>query len=390
MPRKRRSSSSASTIAASSAAPASTTSSARTPRIAPNTRLCCVTSSVPERPEIAEAQHDVEPLARDERVDERDHERERHAEDARAQQLAAGAGQHAGGEDRDAEAAEHERVLERERRGDERAGVGGGDRRARRVQRAGPRLAAGIMVRRGVRSAARAAGRPGRWRRAKRLRRTRSSNARARRRQRRPRRCRSRTTRAGARAGAWRRRARRRRRAARRPARAGRAATGSRPRRRSARRRRWTSVPCSMLRASGVPSRSRRPRPDEDAQRRVALGAAKRAARRVDAEPVQPSRDRIAGGRPRQLALDLHRRPAARAVQERLGERADDGRHVGRQAPVVVVPPDPVAAGHAQPARALVGEDPVEVDEPVHGPAAAPPAGDAGDRPARSRRRSAS
>ena len=74
---------------------------------------------------------------------------------ARAQQLAPGAGEHAGAEDRDAERGEHERVLERQHGGDERAGVGGGDRRARRVQRARAALVA--ISRRARPAAARAA-----------------------------------------------------------------------------------------------------------------------------------------------------------------------------------------------------------------------------------------
>ena len=321
MPRKRRNSSSASTIAASNAAPASTTSSARTPRMAPKTRLCCVTSRVPERPEIAEPQHDVQPLARDERVDERDHDRERHAEDAGAQELAPGTGEHPGGEDRDAERGEHERMLERQRGGDERAGVGGGDRRARRVQRAGgvahrqpPLVAAGCGTRN--RRSSRVA-------MAKWWRRTGSSKASL---------AAGDARRVGAGDEPHRRapglaRGRDEPRAGRKP----RGDPSARVEQREAlavvaETREDAAGLRSLLEAAGLWRAVAQPPPrtDEDAQRRIALAAAQRAARRVDTVLRQARRDGVARRRLWLLALELHGRPAARAVQERLGERPDD------------------------------------------------------------------
>ena len=108
------------------------------------------------------------------------------------------------------------------------------------------------------------------------------------------------------------------------------------------------------------------PRADDDAQRVLDLGRAEAALRSGDVERVHRLEHRVARRRRRVGALDPHRQPpAAAAVQERLGERADDRGHAHRGAPVVAVPPDPVARVQAHGRRALRRLDPVDVEEPV-------------------------
>ena len=57
-------------------------------------------------------------------------------------------------------------------------------------------------------------------------------------------------------------------------------------------------------------------------------------------------------------------------LRDRLAELPHDRRDVGRHAPVVVVPPHPVALVHADRRGALVGLDAVDIEEPVDRPAA--------------------
>ena len=97
--------------------------------------------------------------------------------------------------------------------------------------------------------------------------------------------------------------------------------------------------------------------------------------------PLAPSEEPVAGTPASRSArftvrARLDRRPphstrtgpalALDAVQERLGERAHDGRHVGRAAPVAVVPLHHVAGRELVLGGAHVGLDAVHEVEPVH------------------------
>ena len=126
--------------------------------------------------------------------------------------------------------------------------------------------------------------------------------------------------------------------------------------------------------------RSALPRPDQDAQRVGHEAVADPTACGDLAEILQLAGDRVASIALRVGALHARRQPAAvDAVQERLGKRADDGRDVVGDAPVVVVPPDAIALVDFDRGRALAGLDPVDVEEPIDR-AAVPTAADAVDR----------
>ena len=134
------------------------------------------------------------------------------------------------------------------------------------------------------------------------------------------------------------------------------------------------------------------PAPDLDAQHALAAEAGGASERRPARRPrVEPARDLVARVRRGVGAVEPHRQAlAVEARAERLGERADDRAHVGRRAPVVVVPPDPVAGLELVRGGAVLGQDAVDVVEPVDGAAVLAAAARRRRSPARSRRRSAS
>ena len=123
-------------------------------------------------------------------------------------------------------------------------------------------------------------------------------------------------------------------------------------------------------------------RPDLDAQETLAAEAAGgRAPADLDALGLQPLLDLVADVVRAGGAADPHRELLApEAGDERLGEGAHDRGHAHRGAPVVVIPPHVVARLELARGGALARLDPVDVEEPVDGPAAAAAAGHAVDR----------
>ena len=142
----------------------------------------------------------------------------------------------------------------------------------------------------------------------------------------------------------------------------------------------------------GVAAAQLAPRADEDPQRLVGGAAADVAAPDRDVERDAACRRRPCTAAPSGSTHSTRTgsRLPSLAVHERLGVGADDRADVRRHAPVVVIPPQPVAAVDVDRARALVGEDAVDVDEPVDRAPVAAPAGRRRRSTARTRRRSAS
>ena len=119
-----------------------------------------------------------------------------------------------------------------------------------------------------------------------------------------------------------------------------------------------------------------RPAPDEQSQHTRPRARAERPqAADLRAHGLQPLAHLAALAQRVVGAVDPDRQLLAlRAVDERLGERADHGRDPHRRAPVVVVPPHAVARLEPPRCGSLLGFDPVDVIEPVDRPPAAPAA----------------
>ena len=81
-----------------------------------------------ERRHLAQPREDGQPVAHDERVDDRDHQRQRQRVARAARHLAPHAGGGRGARSGGGDGAEHERMLERERAGGQRQAVGAAGR----------------------------------------------------------------------------------------------------------------------------------------------------------------------------------------------------------------------------------------------------------------------
>ncbi len=118
--------------------------------------------------------------------------------------------------------------------------------------------------------------------------------------------------------------------------------------------------------------RAARPAGDHESGDRLGARRAERRAGRGDARIVQRLPGVAARIRLDLVALDAHRPPLAlRAVEEGLGEGADDRRHAHGGAPAAVIPLDAVAGRQLVLRGAGAGLDAVDEEEPVAGAARA-------------------
>ena len=111
---------------------------ARRPRISAVHRGLQRDVGVPEHRQVAQAHDHGQPVARDERVDHRDHDRQRHRERRRAPHLAAQAGGDPGADDRHHDRSQRDRAGQQQRRARERHAIRTSGACAGGVQRAGP------------------------------------------------------------------------------------------------------------------------------------------------------------------------------------------------------------------------------------------------------------